>query len=136
MNRWIACAALLAVLALAAGADDKKDEKKSDSTKPADALAELQKDYIAKIRAEKDKGKQQELIEELCDKLVGHARKHSKDESAGAALVMVLNNTGAKSKAREAALDLLKKEFVKSKAIGPSLRGLAGNSDENVQAFV
>jgi len=134
MTRLIACAALLALLALGVRAEDDKNDK---ATKPADALQELQKDYFPKIRAEKDEDKQQELIEELGGKLVEHAKKYAKDDSALQALVLAGSFTGARSKAHEAALKLLNKEYVKSKLSRGVLRQAVGQGlDVDMLEFV
>jgi len=133
MTRLIACAALLAVLALGVRAEDEKKEK----PKAAEALQELRKDYFEKINAETDKEKQQELIEEFGDKLVEHAKKNAKDESAVQALVMAASFTDPKGKPHEAAMKLLVKDHVKSKLDRGTLRQLAGQGlDPEALEFV
>lgn len=120
MTRWLGCAALAAALAvgLAARADNKA----------AKAFADLQSEYNKELKdADRDARKRKAVFEKFAPKFLDHAKKNLKDDSAALALeaVLELSPAEAKAKAREEAVGLLKKEYVKSKQILPVLRTLA-----------
>jgi len=134
MTRWLGYAALAAVLAvgLAVAADkDKKDEPKDKPAaddKAAKAFTAVQADYDKEWKdAGKDDDKRKAVLEKFSKKFLEHAKANAKDDSAVLALEAVLQaySPRDKVKVRQEALDLLKKEYVKSKSIKNVLPTLA-----------
>jgi len=141
MTRWLGFAALAAVLAVGlamARADkdkepDKKPDKEADSKKEADnkvakAFDDLKAEFDKALKdAGKDAALRKAVLEKYTPKFLDHARNNPKDDSAVLALdaVLQMNSVKDKSKARQEAIDLLKKDYVKNKQIRPILRSLA-----------
>jgi hypothetical protein len=130
MVRWCTCLALLAGLALLARGDTSRTQSGTDG---AVALASLMKDLRkGLIDTLRDPDRRKKLIASSSRKLLAHARAYPDDPSAVEALVAVLrfNRPGDSGKARSQALDLLKKEYVKSKLVRQHLRGLFGQGTD------
>jgi len=131
MTRWLGCTAM-AVLAvgLAVRADNgtnKKPDKKPDN-KVAKAFDDLQAELKSELNtAGKDAEKRKAVFAKFSPKFLDHAKKNAKDDSAVFALEAVLQMSSAKDKvkAREEAIELLKKDYVKTLQIGLILRTLA-----------
>jgi len=124
MTRWLGCAALAAVLAagLAVRADKVTDSK------AARAFGDLQTAFDKELKeAGRDAEKRQAVLAKFSPKFLDHAKKNAKDDSAAFALevVLQLHTAEDKVKSRQEAVELLKKEYVKSKQIRPILRTLA-----------
>src|SRR5262249_26353920 len=114
-------AALLAV-GLAVRADKVADSKAGR------AFGDLQAEFDKELKdAGRDADKRKAVFAKFSPKFLDHARKNGKDDSAVMALEAVLQMHAArdKAKARDEAIDLLKKEYVKSKQIRLVLRTLA-----------
>jgi thiol-disulfide isomerase/thioredoxin len=135
MTRWLGCAALAAMLAaglaaVQAGAP-KQDKKKKEDKGPSQAtlvLGSLDVELGAELKAAgSDETKRKAVIAKFSPRLLEHAQKNADDPSAVLALATVLQLNPAKDKAkvRDEAVNLLKKDFVKSKHVVPSLRTLA-----------
>lgn len=138
MTRWIASIALLAALTLLAHGDEKTDKKDTTDTEVSKAEKEytdLMDDLSAKARkVGRDAKKQRELFDEYAPKFLAHAKKHPKDATAVKSLTLVLSITRAvpKSEDRAAAMELLKKEYVKSKLIADELAGMGSSADQEL----
>jgi thiol-disulfide isomerase/thioredoxin len=134
MARWIACCVVIGGLVLF-GRADEADAKKKKSTEGEQALASLMKDLRDEITASRgDTARRKKMIASSSRKLLEHARKYPDDTSAVEALIAVLRfNRPPENKARGEALELLKKQYVKSKLIARHLRGLIG-AGEDAQA--
>jgi thiol-disulfide isomerase/thioredoxin len=135
MTRWLGCVALAAALAvgLAARADKKADpkaDKKADSQATREFTGLQLQFKTEELAADKDAAKRKAVHEKFTPKFLDHAKKNPKDDSAVLALevVLELNPAEGKSKVRKEAIELLKKEYVKSKQILPILRTLANQS--------
>jgi thiol-disulfide isomerase/thioredoxin len=97
-------------------------------SKATKVFAELQSEFDNELKAAgKDAEKRKAVFEKFSAKFLDHAKKNPKDDSAVLALEVVLQLYSAKDKAkvREETVELLKKEYVKSKQIGLILRTLA-----------
>jgi thiol-disulfide isomerase/thioredoxin len=130
MLRCWTCFALLAGLALLCRADDPAPQK---TTEGGEALAALMKELRSRLVEVISAGdKRKKVVATYSGKLLAHARDYPDDPSAVEALVAVLrfNPPGAAGKSRQAALDLLKKRYIKSKLVRRHLRGLFGTGTD------
>jgi thiol-disulfide isomerase/thioredoxin len=131
MTRWRDCVALVAALALGLAAQAEKKADKKEDSKATKKFIGLQLAFNSEVlAADKDAAKRKAVSEKFTPRFLDHAKKNAEDDSAVLALeaVLEMNPAEGKAKARKEAIELLQKEYVKSKQILPILRTLTNQS--------